>query len=57
MIRLPKEHWKKRKMTALEKWFAKKIPSFYVNIADEYKSCPEMEKWETNYINSTEIAL
>ena len=37
-----------KKNDALEKWFAKKIPSFYVNISDEYKACPEMQRWETN---------
>jgi len=37
-----------KKNTALENWFTKKIPSFYVKIADDYKSCPEMQKWETN---------
>ena len=37
-----------KKNAALENWFAKKIPSFYVKIADDYKSCPEMQKWETN---------
>jgi peptidyl-prolyl cis-trans isomerase SurA len=36
-----------KKNDVLEKWFAKRIPSFYVNISDEYKSCPEMKKWET----------
>jgi len=34
-----------KKNDALEAWFAKKIPTFYVNVADEYKSCPEMKKW------------
>ncbi|MEO8414610.1 MAG: peptidylprolyl isomerase [Ginsengibacter sp.] len=37
-----------KKNDALEMWFTKKIPSFYVNISDEYKACKEMEKWETN---------
>jgi peptidyl-prolyl cis-trans isomerase SurA len=37
-----------KKNDALEKWFAKKIPTFYVDIADDFKSCPEMQKWETN---------
>ena len=32
----------------LEKWFAKKIPSYYINIDSEYKTCPEMQKWTTN---------
>jgi peptidyl-prolyl cis-trans isomerase SurA len=34
-----------KKNDALEKWFAKKIPTFYVNIANEYQTCPEMKKW------------
>ncbi len=34
-----------KKNDALEKWFNKKIPTFYVNIAPEYESCPEMKKW------------
>ncbi len=37
-----------KKNDALEKWFAKKIPLFYLNISDEYKACPEMQRWETN---------
>lgn len=37
-----------KKNQALDDWFAKKIPTFYVKLADEYKSCPEMKKWETN---------
>jgi peptidyl-prolyl cis-trans isomerase SurA len=34
-----------KKNDALDKWFQTKIPTFYVNIADEYQSCPEMKKW------------
>jgi peptidyl-prolyl cis-trans isomerase SurA len=34
-----------KKNEALEKWFNQKIASFYINIDDEYKSCPEMQKW------------
>ncbi len=36
-----------KKNEALDKWFAKKIPSFYIKLSDEYKSCPELEKWDT----------
>jgi len=36
-----------KKNDMLEKWFAKRIPSFYVKIADDYKACPEMKKWQT----------
>jgi peptidyl-prolyl cis-trans isomerase SurA len=37
-----------KKNEALEKWFTKKIPSFYVDISDDYKACPEMQKWEAS---------
>ncbi len=36
-----------KKNEVLELWFGKKIPSFYVNISDEFKTCPEMEKWDS----------
>jgi len=34
-----------KKNDALEEWFNKKIPTFYVNISKDYSSCPEMQKW------------
>ncbi|MEO9144028.1 MAG: peptidylprolyl isomerase [Ginsengibacter sp.] len=34
-----------KKNDALEAWFNKMIPTFYVNIAKEYQSCPEMQRW------------
>ena len=34
-----------KKNDALDAWFAKKIPSYYIMVAEEYKSCPEMKKW------------
>jgi len=34
-----------KKNNALEKWFGKKIPTFYVDIAEDFKACPEMQKW------------
>jgi peptidyl-prolyl cis-trans isomerase SurA len=37
-----------KKNDALEKWFTKKIPSFYINISDDYKSCPEIQKWDAS---------
>ncbi len=37
-----------KKNNVLEKWFIQKIPSFYVNLSDEYKSCPEMQKWQAS---------
>jgi peptidyl-prolyl cis-trans isomerase SurA len=37
-----------KKNDVLEKWFTQRIASFYINIDDDYKSCPEMQKWMTN---------
>jgi peptidyl-prolyl cis-trans isomerase SurA len=34
-----------KKNAALDEWFNKKIPTFYINISKDYASCPEMEKW------------
>lgn len=37
-----------KKSAALEKWFTAKIPSFYVMIDGEYKSCGNLAKWTNN---------
>jgi len=37
-----------KKNGLLEKWFLAKIPTYYINIDNGYKSCPEMQKWITN---------
>jgi len=34
-----------KKNDALDSWFIKKIPTYYVMVDEEYKSCPEMAKW------------
>jgi len=34
-----------KKNDALEQWFNKKIPTFYVNISKDYSSCPELQSW------------
>lgn len=34
-----------KKNDALEKWFNKKIPTYFIQIDDDYKSCEEMKKW------------
>jgi peptidyl-prolyl cis-trans isomerase SurA len=36
-----------KKNNVLEKWFSKKMPTYYINVSDEYKSCPELKKWLT----------
>lgn len=34
-----------KKNDALERWFAKKIPTYYIMIDNDYSSCDEMQKW------------
>jgi peptidyl-prolyl cis-trans isomerase SurA len=34
-----------KKNEALDVWFNKKIPTYYIRIDEDYKSCPEMKKW------------
>ncbi|MBP6024454.1 peptidylprolyl isomerase [Ferruginibacter sp.] len=36
-----------KKNEALDSWFNKKIPTYYIRIDEDYKSCPEMKKWTT----------
>ena len=36
-----------KKNEALEKWFITKIPTYYINIAPEYRTCDTMKKWLT----------
>ena len=37
-----------KKNEVLEKWFNTKIPTYYINVDNEYKGCPEMKKWTAN---------
>lgn len=30
---------------ALDQWFQKRLPTFYINIDPSYDNCPEMQKW------------
>ena len=41
-----------KKNDVLEDWFTKKVPGFYIKIADDYKFCPELKKWETNPVTA-----
>ena len=40
--------WKKRKQKALEKWMKEKIPTYYIMIDDEIKTCTDLTKWITD---------
>ncbi|HEY5368811.1 MAG TPA: peptidylprolyl isomerase [Hanamia sp.] len=37
-----------KKNSALDQWFDKKIPTFYINIDKNYQSCPELKSWVEN---------
>jgi len=34
-----------KKNDALDAWFNKKIPTYYIMVDEQYRSCPEMKKW------------
>lgn len=34
-----------KKQDALDKWFADKVPTFYIRVASEYQSCPDIRQW------------
>ncbi|HUZ57989.1 MAG TPA: peptidylprolyl isomerase [Hanamia sp.] len=39
-----------KKNDVLDAWFAKNIPTFYVNIDKQYQSCPELKSWVENRV-------
>ncbi len=43
--RISQRALEEKKNEALEAWFNKKIPTYYIMIDEEFKSCPEMSKW------------
>ncbi len=46
--RIAQRAQEEKKNEALERWFTQRISTFYINIDDEYKTCPEMQKWITD---------
>ena len=43
--RIAQKALEEKKNDILEAWFAKKIPTYYIMIADEYKDCQELKTW------------
>lgn len=37
-----------KKNNALESWFNEKIPTYYIKVDEEFKTCEEMNKWVTS---------
>lgn len=42
-----------KKNQALEDWFATKMPDFYIDVAKEYSSCSDLQKWTENSVAAT----
>ena len=41
-----------KKNEALDSWFIKKIPTYFIMLDEEYKNCPEMKKWNAAASNT-----
>ena len=46
--RISDQALEEKKNEALDAWFTKRIPTYYIMVDDDYKSCPEMSKWTVN---------
>lgn len=45
--RIAQKALEEKKNNTLEAWFYKNIPTFYIKVDNEYKRCPQMQKWIT----------
>jgi peptidyl-prolyl cis-trans isomerase SurA len=43
--RIAQRALEEKRNDVLEKWFNKKVVTYYIMVDDEFKSCPEMTKW------------
>lgn len=43
--RIAQEVMERKKQDQLEKWFQTKMPTFYITVDDDYKSCDEVSRW------------
>ena len=43
--RISQRALEEKREETLDQWFHKILPTFYIKISPEYKTCPEMEKW------------
>jgi len=43
--RISQKALEEKKNDALDSWFGKRIPTYYIMVDEEYKNCPEMQKW------------
>lgn len=46
--RISQRALEEKKNDALDGWFIKRIPTYYIMVDDDYKSCPEMAKWSSS---------
>lgn len=50
--RISQRALEEKREETLDQWFHKILPTFYIKISPEYRSCPEMDKW-----NPVEMAV
>ena len=50
--RIAQRALEEKREETLDNWFHKSLPTFYIKITPEYRSCPEMDKW-----NPVEMAV
>lgn len=43
--RIAQRALEEKKNNVLEEWFMKKVTGYYIQVAEEFRSCPEMKKW------------
>jgi len=51
--KVSKRALEEKKNKALDDWFSKKMPDFYINVSKDYASCPELQKWTENSVAAT----
>jgi peptidyl-prolyl cis-trans isomerase SurA len=50
--RISQRALEEKKNEALDTWFSKKIPTYYIMVDDAYKNCSEMGKWTVNTVKN-----
>ncbi len=51
--RVSRRALEEKKNDVVDSWFMKKVSTYYILIADEYKTCPEMKKWVSATVASS----
>ena len=44
-----------KKQQELEKWVQKQVPTYYIRLAPEYQSCPNLSAWYQKSVTNTGV--